>query len=51
MDLPVATAEQWEVAFRNTEQAYARNKSRRWVLICMRDALRTIVDPSEEEAS
>lgn len=41
MDLPEGlTAEQWEKAFRLIETAYARNKSRRWVLICMRDVLR-----------
>jgi hypothetical protein len=34
------TAADWEAAFRRVEAAYARNKSRRWVLTCMRDILR-----------
>lgn len=50
MDLPIATAEQWGEAFRKIEQAYARNKSRRWVLICMRDELRQITDPEDDGA-
>lgn len=40
LELPPATAEQWEAAFRHVEAAYARNKSRRWVLVMLRDRLR-----------
>lgn len=35
---------EWEEAFRKTEKAFARNKSRMWVLKCMRDELCAIVE-------
>lgn len=49
LELPAATGEQWEAAFRAVEAAYARNKSRRWVLVMLRDTLRGSVSPPAEE--
>lgn len=40
LELPRATPDQWEAAFRKMEAAYAGNKARRWVLVCLRDALK-----------
>jgi hypothetical protein len=42
MDLPSGTAEQWEAAFRKVEASYARNKSRRYVLLMVRDELKRL---------
>lgn len=43
LSLPDASKDQWEEAFRRTEAAFARNKSRRWVLQILKDELALIV--------
>lgn len=38
------TAEEYETAIQRTEKAFARNKTRMWVLKCLRDELRRAVN-------
>ena len=45
--LPQATPEQWEEAFRRMEVVFVKNKTRRWVLMCLKDELKRIVTPEE----
>lgn len=49
LSLPDATAEQWAEAFRDMERCFGRNRERMWVLKCMKDRLRQLVEPQEEE--